>query len=619
MTTKVITDNFKLHNARQFVESFSEPEGNLYYVYAGRHLPFPEDNNPPNVELNAFDISYGTWDNMIHGKLVSSSDVQHMIRRIDWTLDTVYTEYTHDNDLLDISDYYVASLESGSYHVFLCLGNNSGVASTVAPLFSQTSEIAESYYTSDGYQWKFMYSISGVNWTKFTTANFMPVSVNTLVQGATVAGAIDAISVVDAGKDYLSFADATFASISVSTDPLLHEISGDDLELSNDFYNNCAVYVDISGDKQLRTITDYFISGNKKFITIDSAFTSLPSIADTLAITPSVTIIGDGTGATARAVVDPNTNSISHYEVISRGTGYTFASTTTVGYTGSIVASTAVGRVIIGPINGHGYDPLTELGSHNVCVSTIISGNESGNIGATNEIREIGLLRDPLMRDVGLTIDHRNAAVDLVTDGEIIWGAISNAYGEISLVTSSADIQTIKVTNVFGKFDSTEDVYSGTTLALAKADYAGEVTPGDGLSRLATVTAATHNVINNSVFDQRHVYSVAKTGATDAVEDDKVVQDGGLATEVTAYIHENSSNTILYLTNQKGFVTSSDAGTGVDEHVNVVNDGTKEYKIIDYVEPQMIYNTGDILYKEYISPVTRTTANKEQIKLVIEF
>ena len=40
MATK-ITKQFHIHNARQFIESLDEQANSLYYIAAGRHLPWP--------------------------------------------------------------------------------------------------------------------------------------------------------------------------------------------------------------------------------------------------------------------------------------------------------------------------------------------------------------------------------------------------------------------------------------------------------------------------------------------------------------------------------------------------------------------------------------------------
>jgi hypothetical protein len=40
MATKTITDYFKLHNVKQFRESINETANSVYYIFAGRHLPY---------------------------------------------------------------------------------------------------------------------------------------------------------------------------------------------------------------------------------------------------------------------------------------------------------------------------------------------------------------------------------------------------------------------------------------------------------------------------------------------------------------------------------------------------------------------------------------------------
>jgi hypothetical protein len=113
-----------------------------------------------------------------------------------------------DEDMYDRT-YYVLTDEN---NVYKCIFNNKGGASTVKPTGFSTS----SFTTSDGYTWKYMYTISLGDANKFLTSVHMPVKTITAsdgstesdrqlaVQNAAVNGAIEVIETVNVGSGYLT-------------------------------------------------------------------------------------------------------------------------------------------------------------------------------------------------------------------------------------------------------------------------------------------------------------------------------------------------------------------------------------------------------------------------------
>lgn len=106
----------------------------------------------------------------------------------------------------------------------------------------------------------------------------------------------------------------------------------------------------------------------------------------------TITITGDGTAATAQANVNTTTNTVSSITITETGSGYTYA---TVSITDSGMGTGAVARAIISPPGGHGSDPLYELGGKNILIDAKIRYNEEGILPATNDYRQIAILKDP--------------------------------------------------------------------------------------------------------------------------------------------------------------------------------------------------------------------------------
>ena len=52
----IITNKFRINNAEQFSESFSETSGETYYLFIGRSHSWATDVDPQGVSINA--VSY---------------------------------------------------------------------------------------------------------------------------------------------------------------------------------------------------------------------------------------------------------------------------------------------------------------------------------------------------------------------------------------------------------------------------------------------------------------------------------------------------------------------------------------------------------------------------------
>lgn len=104
---------------------------------------------------------------------------------------------------------------------------------------------------------------------------------------------------------------------------------------------------------------------------------------------PEVVITGDGTGATATAVLDGD--KVKYVIMTNPGSGYTWANVVFNG-TSSVKAT---GRVILSPIKGHGSNPVDELFGSSVITTVTFDGNEAGVFPINIKFRQIGLLTNP--------------------------------------------------------------------------------------------------------------------------------------------------------------------------------------------------------------------------------
>jgi len=110
----------------------------------------------------------------------------------------------------------------------------------------------------------------------------------------------------------------------------------------------------------------------------------------------SVTVTGDGTGATATAIVPTGMNAISEIRVESTGSNYTYANvsiTSSQGFGAQAFAPTS-------PIGGHGYDPISELGCTRVMFSIEYDGSENDVVPTDVTYHQVGIVSNPTLKSL---------------------------------------------------------------------------------------------------------------------------------------------------------------------------------------------------------------------------
>lgn len=421
MATKIATNKFRVHSVNKFIDSVqSTTNSNSYYVFAARSNVFDNEASPPAVTDSIDEIHYNIYDEMLFGKRVANNDVVPMIRRINWQSGNTFHQYNNVDTSLDEKNFYCVSQEGANYYVFKCLDNNNNTAANDQPLFSETSAEDSLYQTNDGFIWKYMYTISSSNWSKFATSSYVPVIIDSDVTANAVSGTIDLINLNSGGLRYDAYANGTILVAAVGGDTTKFNLATGTQTLSNssDFYNTSVIYIRSgTGAGQVRTIDDYTVSGSTYQITVNTAFTTLPDITSVFEIRPQIAISGDGTGALAIANINTSANSISKIEMINVGSGYSYANITISSNTTDTITAANL-TPIISPFGGHGSDVKNELIAKYVGISTTFANNESGTIPTTNDYRKIGLLKDPLFANV--TINLTQSVASSFVDGETV-------------------------------------------------------------------------------------------------------------------------------------------------------------------------------------------------------
>ena len=338
----IITNKFRINNAEQFSESFSEASPEVYYLGIGRPQAFAtqtrgdlrtENQGTDSAAITPADSvieEFNTYDDLLAVKKITTSEVSFVIPRRNWTTSTVYDYYRHDygnritgttttqtansgaTTLFDATFYVLTAARN----VYKVLDNNGNAASTVEPTGTSTSILT----TGDGYKWKYMYTLSATQQANFLSTDFMAVATDATISSAAVDGAISTVKIKSAGS---GGTNGTFTGIAIR---------------------------------------------------------------------------GDGTGGVISATVSGGV--VTAVSVTTAGTGYTIAyvrnaDIVTAGATG---LSGAEIDVIIPPKGGHGFNAPKELGGFFVMLNVSLEGTETANTGdftAENDFRRIVLLRNP--------------------------------------------------------------------------------------------------------------------------------------------------------------------------------------------------------------------------------
>ena len=522
----IVTNKFRIHNAKQFVEAFDEVSATSgdaitdasgllntqMYLFIGKVTAWADDTAPPTPTDSVSNTVYNHWRDMIAAKKIGPTDVSHVVPRYNWTSGSNYFAYTHANNALWDQQFYVMT---DDYNVYKCLSNNnSGGTSTTKPSGTGTSIVT----TGDNYKWKFMYQISAARALKFVTPSYMPTQrvrkANDAIANTTDSsfqydveiaantsgnGAIEVVHVTAGGSAY-KFETGTIQSgyTETTTTAKIQSSEATDVFVGSDIYFTSDSGSGVTGKGG--TITDY--QNGTAVVTWTPALASanVPADGDGYSIGPKVAITGDGQGANVRAT---NTASgvVGDIIVVAGGNNYgnavaTVTANSTQGSSGALVP-------VVGPRGGHGDDAIEELGGFFVMVNSRLEYGESGNFTTNNDFRKIGLLAQPLFANgdvattstvdqcVTATIQSWNSTA--YAEDEVVTGALSGATGKVVDFKSNTTLRMVDVITgsntsagfdgIVGSFQANETITapsgaSSNTSAVAGGDlkkFSGDV------------------------------------------------------------------------------------------------------------------------------------------------
>jgi len=575
-----------LYNATHDEDSSTEKKSMILYVCLGHNKEWPNEPTPITPPDNEQHLSYEHYREMIGCRRVTSSDMSHVTQRYDWTSGTVYSMWRDtDTDMYERS-YYVLTDE---YNVYKCLYNNKGSASTVKPSGFSTLP----FTTSDGYTWKYMYTVSLSEANKFLTPSYIPVKTietgdgstesdrQLAVQNTAVNGAIHVVETVQVGSGYHYIANGVVEA--GGRDDIRLSAAGDNPPSPIDnYYNGSSIYIQSgTGAGQLRRIIDY--DGSTKTFTVNTAFQTTCNTDSRVIISPSCTIIGDGQGAKAYTRVNISTGAISNVQVIAVGSGYSRAQALIT--SNSIHGSGATANVVISPTGGHGSNPIRELYADKIMMNIQFNGvegvsaNGNGYIPSNTEFRSISLLSDPVLK-----CDSNN---NFITVERI--ANTSNSPATLRMMT--------RLTISYNQMDGStpqNPLVVGDTITNERNRLRAE---------LGTLEFVTE-------LGQTARESAALTNAVLAANADIV------------YIREDETESdpsfySVYINNVESY---SDYAAFTKDDVILKSTSDTQVATVESIKgPEANTFSGEILYVEHIQAVTRDPEQTEDIKIILDF
>lgn len=495
--TGIFTDRLHVDLATNFIEDVKSANNN-YFVFTGKSTPWPDDQSPPPANNSPASYDQDFYDDLLYGKKITNNNIILSIPRRDWANNTKYVEYDmyRENSLDSNSSFFVFNSNESIRSVFKVIESGQG-NSVVAPAIISTTP----FRTSDGYVWKYMYTVSSSDLIKFGSNEYVPLTPNSTITESAIKGSIDSIKVVNGGAGWTTFNVGSVQSVINSTALIVSANASS----NNDFYNGSTIYLKSGlGSGQLRTIIDY--DGTSKTLFMDTPLeikTNLvfSNVAGTFAINdtliqnlvalsitsqfgymqPGDSITQSQTGATG-TIITANSSYLrikplsalqfNNIDAIDAGRGTTLGnSTVTVNTTSNTVV--AAGNALF--LSFYNIGSYIKVGQHFHRVVSVanntsltISGPFGGNYTANTHTRLVSAATVASVSNISATgtvkfTDLNSSALSIAnatgnfTVGEIVTQSTASTNGIVSFANSSKLI----ITNIQGPGFVTNNIILG--------------------------------------------------------------------------------------------------------------------------------------------------------------
>lgn len=415
-----VTNPLKKQVISSIQSDFADSAEN-YFAVIGRSEDWNDSDIAPTVANSAreernFRLGAQSAKNII--------DLSFVVPRYNWSSGAIYSAYDDAQVGYPAQTYYVMN---DNNQVYMCIQqskNASGQAqvSTVQPSGNTTGT---PFDTADGYVWKFLYSISALDATKFISANYLPIKLQGATDSDSPAADVEQLAV-----------------------------------------QNAAVVGQIIG---------YAVDSG------GAGYTSTPTVT----VTGNGTKAKAGATISGGQVVKVELiDSSGNYTL---GSAYDFADVSITG--GGSPTKPASVRAILSTPLGLGGDPRDDLRSTAIMFNVKPEGTENTDFIVGNDFRQVGLMKDlkdssgdsDFTASTGIIL--KQVKLSSVTSGftadNIIEGSTSGVQALIDKVDSSNIWYHQTEVTGFGNFDSGENITEtdGNGAGVLNASFAPYINP----------------------------------------------------------------------------------------------------------------------------------------------
>ena len=310
------------------------------------------------------------------------------------------------------------------------------------------------------------------------------------------------------------------------------------------------------------------VNGSVKIVTITNRGVGIGTANRTYTRVP---IRGNGSGAEATVVIN-NDQTVDSVTVSSQGSGYTYGSLDLDA--GGIPSGTTIPTfdVIISPEGGHGKDIYRELGAYNVLIySRLENDNENPDFVTGNEFARIGIVENPKSTPTSLLVaDKASALGALKITGVGYSSAVFTLDGEVTQTVAAGSTAVGRVVS----YDQTTGVlkyWQDRTLAGFNTVGTAQTDPTYGYE----LVDFTSNPTSPGTLDINHA-SVANLSI------------------------ESSFSGISTVINNRTYYLGQSFTNGISS-------------------PEVEKYTGNIIYVDNRPSITRSSNQKEDIKVILQF
>ena len=310
------------------------------------------------------------------------------------------------------------------------------------------------------------------------------------------------------------------------------------------------------------------VNGSIKIITITNRGVGIGTANRTYTRVP---IKGNGTGGEATVVIN-NDQTVDSVTVSSQGSGYTYGTLDL--NAGGIPSGTTIPSfdVIISPDGGHGKDIYRELGAYNVLVySRIENDTENPDFVTGNEFARIGIVENPKSTPTSILVSDKASALGaLKITGVGYSSAVFTLDGEVTQTVAAGSTAVGRVVS----YDQTTGVlkyWQDRTLAGFNTVGTAQTDPTYGYD----LVEFTSNPTSPGTLDINHA-SVANLSI------------------------ESSFSGISTVINNRTYYLGQTFTNGISS-------------------PEVEKYTGNIIYVDNRPSITRSSNQKEDIKVILQF